>query len=129
MSLMKKQLVKVMNDEEEDKYHKPKKKKPMKSVCVCQDDGICQCDTELKKLVFESEIKAENSKGIFTGYGSIFGNEDQGNDIMQKGAFTKSLVNRPVSKVKMLYHIKQMNLLESLQICTKIQKDYLLKDN
>jgi len=98
------------DDEEEDKYsssyRKPKKKKPMKSVCVCQDDGICQCDTELKKLVFESEIKAENSKGIFTGYGSIFGNEDQGNDIMQKGAFTKSLVNRPVSKVKMLYQHK-----------------------
>ena len=93
-------------NDDEDKYHKPKKKKPMKSVCVCQDDGICQCDTELKKLVFESEIKAENSKGIFTGYGSIFGNEDQGNDIMQKGAFTKSLVNRPVSKVKMLYQHK-----------------------
>ena len=94
------------DEEEEDKYHKPKKKKPMKSVCVCQDDGICQCDTELKKLVFESEIKAENNQGIFTGYGSIFGNEDQGNDIMQKGAFTKSLVNRPVSKVKMLYQHK-----------------------
>jgi len=93
-------------NDDEDKYHKPKKKKPMKSVCVCQDDGICQCDTELKKLVFESEIKAENSKGIFTGYGSIFGNEDQGNDIMQKGAFTKSLINRPVSKVKMLYQHK-----------------------
>ena len=76
-------------NDDEDKYHKPKKKKPMKSVCVCHDDGICQCDTELKKLVFESEIKAESSKGIFTGYGSIFGNEDQGNDIMQKGAFTK----------------------------------------
>ena len=30
-----------------------KKKKPMKSVCVCQDDGICQCDTELKKLVLQ----------------------------------------------------------------------------
>ena len=98
------------DEEEEDKYSssytKPKKKKPMKSVCVCQDDGICQCDTELKKLVFESEIKAENNQGIFTGYGSIFGNEDQGNDIMQKGAFTKSLVNRPVSKVKMLYQHK-----------------------
>jgi len=98
------------DEEEEDKYSssykKPKKKKPMKSVCVCEDDGICQCDTELKKLVFESEIKAENNQGIFTGYGSIFGNEDQGNDIMQKGAFTKSLVNRPVSKVKMLYQHK-----------------------
>jgi len=81
-------------------------KEPKKSICVCQDDGVCQCDTELKKLVFESEIKEVSEKGIFTGYGSIFGNEDQGNDIMQKGAFTKSLVNRPVSKVKLLYQHK-----------------------
>ena len=108
------------NDEEEDKYHKPKKKKPMKSVCVCQDDGICKCDTELKKIVFESEIKAENNKGIFTGYGSIFGNEDQGNDIMQKGAFTKSLVNRPVSKVKMLYQHKTD---EPIGVFTEIYED------
>ena len=107
-------------NDDEDKYHKPKKKKPMKSVCVCHDDGICQCDTELKKLVFESEIKAENSKGIFTGYGSIFGNEDQGNDIMQKGAFTKSLINRPVSKVKMLYQHKTD---EPIGVFTEIYED------
>ncbi len=103
----------------DEKYHKPKKK-PMKSVCVCHDDGICQCDTELKKLVFESEIKAESNKGIFTGYGSIFGNEDQGNDIMQKGAFTKSLVNRPVSKVKMLYQHKTD---EPIGVFTEIYED------
>ena len=107
-------------NDDEDKYHKPKKKKPMKSVCLCHDDGICQCDTELKKLVFESEIKAENNKGIFTGYGSIFGNEDRGNDIMQKGAFTKSLVNRPVSKVKMLYQHKTD---EPIGVFTEIYED------
>lgn len=107
-------------NDDEDKYHKPKNKKPMKSVCVCHDDGICQCDTELKKLVFESEIKAESNKGIFTGYGSIFGNEDQGNDIMQKGAFTKSLVNRPVSKVKMLYQHKTD---EPIGVFTEIYED------
>jgi uncharacterized protein len=107
-------------NDDEDKYHKPKKKKPMKSVCLCHDDGICQCDTELKKLVFESEIKAENNKGIFTGYGSIFGNEDQGNDIMQKGAFTKSLMNRPVSKVKMLYQHKTD---EPIGVFTEIYED------
>ena len=107
-------------NDDEDKYHKPKKKKPMKSVCLCHDDGICQCDTELKKLVFESEIKAESSKGIFTGYGSIFGNEDQGNDIMQKGAFTKSLMNRPVSKVKMLYQHKTD---EPIGVFTEIYED------
>jgi HK97 family phage prohead protease len=97
-----------MEEEEEDKYHKkPKKrKKPMKSVCVCEVDGSCQCDTEIKKLTFHSEVKANGEKGTFTGYGSIFGNEDQGSDIMQKGAFTKSLKNRPASKVKLLYQHK-----------------------
>ena len=95
------------NDEEdEDKYHKKPKKKPMKSVCVCEVDGSCQCDTEIKKLTFHSEVKAINDKGTFTGYGSIFGNEDQGSDIMQKGAFTKSLEQRPASKVKLLYQHK-----------------------
>ena len=83
-----------------------KKKKPMKSVCVCEVDGSCQCDTEIKKLTFLSDVKAVNDKGTFTGYGSIFGNEDQGSDIMQKGAFTKSLENRPAPKVKMLYQHK-----------------------
>ena len=98
------------DEEDEDKYSssykKPKKKKPMKSVCVCEVDGSCQCDTEIKKLTFHSEVKAVNDKGTFTGYGSIFGNEDQGSDIMQKGAFTKSLEQRPASKVKLLYQHK-----------------------
>ena len=97
-----------MEEEDEDKYHKkPKKrKKPMKSVCVCEVDGSCQCDTEIKKLTFHSEVKANGVKGTFTGYGSIFRNEDQGSDIMQKGAFTKSLKNSPASKVKLLYQHK-----------------------
>ena len=95
-------ISKGYGEEEEDKYHKKPKKK---SVCVCQDDGVCQCDTELKHLTFETEIKSD-AQGVFTGYGSIFGNEDQGNDIMKKGAFTKSLSKRPASKVKMLYQHK-----------------------
>ena len=93
------------SDEEEDKYSSSYKK-PKKSICVCHDDGICQCDTEIKKLTFHSEVKANGEKGIFTGYGSIFGNEDQGSDIMQKGAFTKSLEARPARKVKLLYQHK-----------------------
>ena len=98
---------------DEEKPGKPKdeleemgmRKKPVKSVCVCHDDGKCQCDSEIKQIVFESEVKA-NGEGVFTGYGSIFGNEDQGNDIVQKGAFTKSLQERPASKVKMLFQHK-----------------------
>ena len=107
--------------DDEDKYgKKPKKrKKPMKSVCVCDDTGTCQCDSEIKKLVFESEVKAD-AKGIFTGYGSIFGNEDQGNDIVKKGAFAKSLTQRPPSKVKMLYQHKTD---EPIGVFTDIYED------
>jgi uncharacterized protein len=89
------------HEDEEDKFKKPNKKE----ICVCHDDGKCQCDTEIKKVVFESEVKA-GEQGIFSGYGSIFGNEDQGNDIVQKGAFTKSLKQRPANKVKMLFQHK-----------------------
>ena len=111
-------------DDEEDEngkghYKKPKKKKPMKSVCVCDDTGSCQCDSEIKKIVFESEVKSD-AKGIFTGYGSIFGNEDQGNDIVKKGAFTKSLTKRPPSKVKMLFQHKTD---EPIGVFTDIYED------
>ena len=97
----------------------PKDKEKWKSVCVCGGDGKCQCDTELKHVIFESEVKADE-KGIFSGYGSIFGNEDQGMDIMQKGAFTKSLKNRPANKVKMLYQHKTD---EPIGIFTNIIED------
>ena len=49
------------------------------------------------------EIKAED-EGVFSGYASTFGNVDNGNDIVAKGAFTKSLVDRPASKIKLLSH-------------------------
>jgi hypothetical protein len=97
----------------------PKDKEKWKSVCVCGGDGKCQCDTELKHVIFESEVKADE-KGIFSGYGSIFGNEDQGMDVMQKGAFTKSLKNRPANKVKMLYQHKTD---EPIGIFTNISED------
>ena len=111
----------AMDEDENDKghYKKPKKKKPMKSVCVCDDTGSCQCDSEIKKIVFESEVKSD-AKGIFTGYGSIFGNEDQGNDIVKKGAFTKSLTKRPASKVKMLFQHKTD---EPIGVFTDIYED------
>lgn len=106
-------VAKMGHDENEEAGgHKPDeemgmhdKKPKKKEVCVCQIDGNCQCDSEIKSLVFESEVKA-GEQGVFSGYGSIFGNEDQGNDIVQKGAFTKSLQDRPASKVKMLFQHK-----------------------
>jgi HK97 family phage prohead protease len=88
-----------------EEHDKDKKKPKKKSHVHCNDDGECQCDSEIKQIVFESDIKSHDN-GIFKGYASIFGNEDQGNDIVQKGAFTKSLQQRPASKVKMLFQHK-----------------------
>lgn len=58
---------------------------------------------ELKKLSFDAELKAvgiEGEVGKIKGYGSIFGNKDSYGDIVQKGAFLKSISERVP---KMLY--------------------------
>lgn len=43
------------------------------------------------------------AEGVFTGYGSTFGNIDDGNDIMMPGAFAASLKKRGPNGVKMLW--------------------------
>lgn len=40
------------------------------------------------------ELKEVTSEGVVTGHGSIFGNVDQGGDVVEKGAFTESLGGR-----------------------------------
>ena len=61
----------------------------------------------------KSELKAhyeddEEHKdyGTFEGYGSVFGNKDLGNDVIEKGAFKKSLRKRTNKGVKLLYQHK-----------------------
>ena len=59
----------------------------------------------------KSELKAydDNSNeeyGMFEGYGSVFGNKDLGNDVIEKGAFTKSIKRRTNKGVKLLYQHK-----------------------
>lgn len=52
------------------------------------------------------------SKNIISGYASVFGNVDQGNDIMVKGAFSKSIMeNGPEGKNRILY-LEQHKLTE-----------------
>jgi hypothetical protein len=50
----------------------------------------------------ELEIKADGDTGGLTGYLSTFGNIDQGGDIVEAGAFTKTLQERPVNAL--LWH-------------------------
>src|SRR5258708_6591182 len=50
----------------------------------------------------ELDLKAIADDGTFTGYASLFGVTDLGGDVVQPGAFTKSLKSKPAAKVKML---------------------------
>ena len=118
-----------MNDDDEDNkpnetkpYHddddkkKPKKKELEEDKDCC--DGTCG-NHETEKQSFVAEIKAED-EGVFSGYASTFGNVDNGNDIVAKGAFTKSLADRPASKIKLL---SQHKTDEPIGIFTEVFED------
>ena len=56
----------------------------------------------MERIDFAFDLKAVAESGIFEGYGSIFGNRDQGGDIVEPGAFAKSLKARGPRGIKML---------------------------
>lgn len=72
------------------------------------------CDFEVKEEV------DDESKGMFAGYASVFGNKDLGNDVMQAGAFRKSLRSKGARKIKMLFQHKAD---EPIGVYTKIKED------
>lgn len=57
----------------------------------------------MKRFDFAFELKAlDDESGEFEGYASVFGNKDQGGDIVAKGAFAAALKARGAKGVKML---------------------------
>ena len=52
---------------------------------------------------FEVKLDSVAEDGTFEGYGSVFGNMDNGGDVMVPGCFTKSLAMIPANRVKMLW--------------------------
>ena len=67
---------------------------------------------EKESIEIKSSIKAyddedeDKNYGTFEGYGSVFGNKDLGNDVIESGAFAKSLKRRKPQNVKLLYQHK-----------------------
>ena len=55
---------------------------------------------EFKSFSFELE-SADESTGEFSGYAAVFGNRDSGNDIIEKGAFAKTIVE-DFNRIKIL---------------------------
>ena len=72
---------------------------------VKQDPEYLDIKTELKAYGDDDDDE-DKGTGEFEGYGSIFGNVDLGNDVIQKGAFKRSLRKRGPKQVKLLYQHK-----------------------
>ena len=76
------------------------------------DEMASKEEVEKESLEIKSSIKAyhddeeDKNYGIFEGYGSVFGNKDLGNDVIERGAFLKSLKRRKPQNVKLLYQHK-----------------------
>lgn len=82
---------------------KPKKDSDEDLDIQVDEKDILEVKSELKAYQDESESK---EYGMFEGYGSVFGNKDLGNDVIEKGAFTKSIRRRTNKGVKLLYQHK-----------------------
>ena len=49
------------------------------------------------------DLSAVDEAGTFSGYASLFGVADLGRDIVEPGAFRRSLIKRPANDIRMLY--------------------------
>jgi len=59
--------------------------------------------SKVDKLITNFELNAINDLGFFEGYASIFGVVDQGRDIIEKGAFKRTIKDRGAVGIKMLW--------------------------
>lgn len=97
-----------------EEYSDPKQRL---AVCMTQFSGKDEMSEDIIEtghIEIEAEIKALSDEdnvlqgeGYFEGYASVFNNVDLGSDVMEKGAFTKSLRRRGTKGVKMLYQHDQ----------------------
>jgi HK97 family phage prohead protease len=79
------------------------------AICISSFREKDQKSVNTEYLSIDAEIKTmdgDQEKGQFTGYGSVFGNLDLGNDIVMPGAFAKSIAQKGARGVKMLYQHK-----------------------
>lgn len=74
-------------------------------------DEIIDLSCEYKRLETDED-------GKFEGYASVFGNKDLGNDVIEKGAFAKSIYKKKPKDIKLLYQHKTdepIGVIESIE--------------
>jgi HK97 family phage prohead protease len=75
------------------------------------EDYITDQETKFEEarvdVAFEVKTAGvDDESGVFSGYGSIFGNKDLGGDVIVEGAFAKSIGRKGAKAVKLLYQHK-----------------------
>jgi HK97 family phage prohead protease len=63
---------------------------------------------------------AQRVGGVFQGYASVFGREDQGRDVVMPGAFRRALARRGPAGIRMLWH---HDAREPIGVWTAIRED------
>lgn len=71
-------------------------------------------------LDFPFEIKSLDESGQLEGYAAVFGNEDKGGDVIEPGAFTKTIQENAEKGVPILY---QHDIYEPIGVSTKLEED------
>ncbi len=66
---------------------------------IHKQDIAAACETKLAGLALDQV----SSDGTFSGYASLFGEVDLGKDIVERGAFARSLGERGAAGIRMLY--------------------------
>ena len=83
------------------------------------EDGTLDCHADFELKAYHDD-EDDEAKGMFSGYASIFGNKDLGNDVVVKGAFQKSIRAKGARKIKMLF---QHDTKEPIGVYTKVRED------
>ena len=92
------------------------------------DLNLCAKQNKRTELAQPGEQKATrfdfqsvSEEGTFEGYASLFGKEDLGRDIVEPGAFKKSLAKRNLGQIKMLF---QHDPREPIGVWNDIREDH-----
>ena len=83
------------------------------------EDGTLDCHADFELKTYDDD-EDDEAKGMFSGYASVFGNKDLGNDVVVNGAFAKSIRAKGARKIKMLF---QHDTKEPIGVYTKIKED------
>src|ERR1041385_2350323 len=80
----------------------------------------------LETKVFQSselEFKADGDTGIVTAYASIFGTADEGNDIVERGAFSRTLKDRAGKIIYLPSHDYKAHIKDIPAVPMSIEED------